>query len=216
MSTVLKDPAQGRRLVYGIGINDADYTVEVKVTISGKGERRRQTVGWACPFFQRWKHMMQRCYSEAYQRQYPSYVGCSVAVEWHSFMAFRRWMVTQDWLDKELDKDLLAGPSKIYSPTTCLFITSRLNSFLTENTAARGEWPIGVDLDKRSGRFRARCRCVVTGKLTHLGCYRAADDAHTAWLDFKLHQARYLASKESDPRIARALIERYENYGKVA
>lgn len=39
-----------------------------------------------------------------------------------------------------------------------------------------------------------------------------AELAHKAWLQYKLEQARILATKQTDVRVAKALIDRYENY----
>lgn len=51
-----------------------------------------------------------------------------------------------------------------------------------------------------------------TGKNKFLGYFDDPKLAHEAWLEFKLKQAYILAGKQSDERIAKALIARYENY----
>lgn len=156
--------------------------------------------------------MMNRCYGEDYQAKHPSYEGCYVCEEWLTFSNFKAWMEKQDWEGNELEKDLIISGNKIYSPETCVFVSARVNTFLIENGAARGEFPIGASVDEKSGKFRARCRCVISGKQKTLGYFYSPEEAHKAWLAFKLEQARILAAEQADPRVAKALIYRYENY----
>lgn len=192
------------KLVCGVGVNDADYDISISERIGSKVK-----IHWLCPFYRAWVNMLYRCYSE---KSYHTYKGCSTVPEWHYFMTFRKWMIEQDWEGKQLDKDILVPGNKIYGPDTCVFVTSRVNSFITESTSRRGEWPIGVDFRKDRGKYQARCWSVVTGKYKHLGFHPTAEEAHQAWLTFKLEQAKILASEQNDPRVAKALVERYENY----
>lgn len=206
MSTVLKDPAHGRRLVYGVAINDANYQVYAEETVDG----RRKRV-WACPYYQTWKRMLRRCLDEKTKALKPAYAECCVDSRWHSLMAFRAWMEEQDWRGNELDKDLLVRGNKIYSPETCLFIPRAVNLFITESGAIRGKWPIGVSYHRRDKTFRAECSDL-HGKRLYLGNFQDPDDAHLAWLAKKRQLAALLAAQQSDPRISEALISRYANY----
>lgn len=202
-----------KKLVYGVGVNDADYNVQkfetVGYTDSGK---HIQKLVWICPFYRKWRDMLSRCYSEKLHLKFPNYRGCYVIAEWHSFVAFRDWMIEQDWEGKELDKDILFPGNKVYGPDTCVFVDQKVNLFLTESTASRGEWPVGVSYDKIAKKFKAQCHSVITGKRKSLGYFKNPDEAHRAWLSFKLEQAKILAEQQNDFRIAKALIERYENY----
>lgn len=204
----------GFKLIHGVGINDADYKISKNSVVGFTEEGKRiQKLDWICPFYLRWRGMLERSYSEKYHAKYPSYIGCHVTPEWHYFMTFRKWMVEQDWEGKELDKDLLVPGNKLYSPDTCVFLTGAVNTFLIYNSSLRGEWPVGVNYDKNSGKFRAQGNLVVEKKRKSLGYYEKVEDAHQAYLTFKFEQAKILASQQTDPRVAKALIERYENYG---
>ena len=77
------------RLVYGAGINDADYVVVKLGTIEVNGVRKRKRV-WYCPYYRVWTHMLERCYSDKYQDRKPTYKGCSVSEEWLRFSNFRQ------------------------------------------------------------------------------------------------------------------------------
>ena len=94
-----------KKLVCGVGINDAGYVVMEFETIIVDGKRKRKRV-WACPYHQTWKGMLERCYSTKFQERNPTYIGCTVSKEWLVFSNFRAWMMTQDWQGKHLDKDI--------------------------------------------------------------------------------------------------------------
>ena len=186
-------------LVYGVGINDADYVVTKEVN----GRRV------ACPFYDRWKHMLNRCYCTKSQARQPTYKGCTVTKEWHSFMAFKAWMIAQDWRGNQLDKDLLVNGNKVYGPDTCVFISAQLNTFTVDNGASKGEWPLGVCFSRCHGLFKAQCRDPFTGKKEFLGYFLCAESAHAAWKYRKHQHALRFADLQKDNRLADALRVRY-------
>lgn len=100
-------------LVYGVGINDADYPV------SARDENGKE---WRCPFYKTWKNMLARCYSPAFQRNQPLYKGCSVDERWHRFSHFKSWMLEQDWEDKQLDKDRKFEGNQVYMVQILAFL----------------------------------------------------------------------------------------------
>lgn len=200
-----------RKLVYGVGINDADYVVQKFETIEVNGVRKQKLV-WICPYYRTWKGILERCYSTKFQEKYPTYTGCSVSEEWLIFSVFKTWMEAQDWEGMQLDKDILFEGNKVYSAETCVFVTKSVNMFTTDSGAARGEWLIGVYLDKGVGKFKSMCRNPFTKKGEHLGYFTCEKEAHQAWLKRKLELATLLAEEQTDERVAKALIERYTNY----
>ena len=197
-----------KKLVYGVGINNADYQVTRYDIVDGKSKQV-----WKCPIYWVWKDMLKRCYSEKYHSKH-TYEGCCTVPEWHSFMTFRAWMVEQEWEGKELDKDILFPGNKVYGPDTCVFVSHAVNSFVTDRVLGRGQYPVGVSFYKEAKKLGACCQNVKTGKREWLGLFDNPEEAHQAWLAFKLQQAKILASEQSDPRVAAALIDRYENYAK--
>jgi hypothetical protein len=84
-----------------------------------------------------------------------------------------------------------------------------LNTFTTDSTAARGDWPIGVYWNKQNGKFMAYCSNPFTGKQENLGYFTCPDEAHEAWRARKHQHALALAALHADPRIAAALSTRY-------
>lgn len=184
--------------VRGVGVNDAGY----QVITASNGKRL------TCPYYQKWACMLTRCYSEKYQSSYPSYAGCSVCDEWLYFSVFKSWMERQDWHGKHLDKDLLVKGNKVYSPESCIFVTEEVNNFITDRSGDRGPWPVGVDLNKKSGKFRAKCSDLGKG-IKHIGMYETPEQAHIAYSEYKKSIARDLASLQDDTRVRNAILRFY-------
>lgn len=187
------------KLIYDVGLNDADYVV--KPRIGGKIVR--------CPFYVTWTSMLKRCYSKKYQEKRPTYIGCSVCEEWLLFSNFKAWMTEQNWQGNELDKDIIKSGNKIYSPDTCVFVSSVTNSFLLDSAASRGEFLIGVCLDKRAGKCKAQCSNPFTREKEFLGYFDCPNLAHEAWRKRKYEFACQLADLQTDQRVASALRVRY-------
>jgi len=188
------------KLVYGVGVNDADYLVRPR--ISGKMV--------TCPFYAAWHSMLKRCHCAKFQAKRPTYIGCSVVPEWLSFMAFRAWMIRRNWVGNDLDKDILVPGNKVYGPQTCVFISGGLNNFTIDRAADRGEWPIGIYWNKQKGKFLAQCNNPFTGKREYLGYFTCPDEAHEAWRKRKHELSLQLAAEQTDPRLAAALATRYQ------
>lgn len=158
---------------------------------------------------------MQRCYSEKWHINKPSYKGCSVTKEWHSFMEFKRWMELQDWEGRQLDKDLLIKGNLVYSPDTCVFVSSRANSFLLRCSDKIGDLPVGVYLHKESGKYRAQCSITEKAQQKQLGCFDTIEEAENAYLIEKYNQAVSLAALQTDHRISEALLLKYKTSKEI-
>lgn len=187
-----------RSLIYGIGVNDANYLVASRM--DGKVVK--------CPFYQVWTDMLMRCYSKKYQQRQPTYVGCYVCSEWFAFSNFKAWMEEQDWKGKQLDKDILLQGNKMYSPDMCVFVAGSVNKLLTDRANSRGQWMIGVCWHKQHNKFIAKCNDG-NGRRVHLGLFTSELEAHLAWKAYKHRLACKLAGEQSDMRVAEALRKRY-------
>jgi len=203
---------KAKKLVYGVGINDADYVVQRKETIGYVNGKRKQKLVWVCPYYRVWVDMLKRCYSSKYQEIRTTYKGCSVSEEWLRFSNFKRWMECQDFEGMQLDKDILFEGNKVYSAETCTFVSRVVNMFTIDRGNDRGECLIGVCWHKGEGKFQSQCRNPFTKKNEHLGYFTSELEAHEVWLKRKLELAHLLAEEQTDDRVAKALIERYVNY----
>lgn len=167
--TASKSSLSMRKLLYGVGVNDAWYNVTC--TFNGKVEK--------CPYYERWQSMLSRCYSLHYLSRKPTYKGCSVIDEWKVFSNFRKWMEKQDWFGKHLDKDLLVVGNKVYSPSTCVFISLSLNNLLLDSKNSRGKYPQGVYWNKGNSKYMARC--YNKGRQEFLGYFSCVKQAEIAY-----------------------------------
>ena len=186
-----------RRPVYGAGINDASY-VTAYVDSSGK-----QTI---CPYYKVWTAMLERCFSANLHKRRPTYKGCALQESWKLFSNFRKWMETQDWQNKVLDKDLLSWDSKCYGPDTCVFISPALNNLLTLRNNHRGKYPLGVSKTTMRGYEYFVASCSFYGKQTRLGYFKTPEDAAASYKQAKLQYMSKLAASEADTRIKQALL----------
>jgi hypothetical protein len=194
-------------LVCGVGINDADYPVMRTQRIGTKENgKRRQKVLWTCPFYARWKNMLDRSYSTKFKARNPTYEGVFVCEEWLLFSKFKAWMELQDWEGKHLDKDILISGNKIYSPDTCVFVSAKINLFLLQRQHDRGDLLLGVYWYPRRNQFKAQIKGDVK---QHLGYFDTEYEAHVAWHDAKLNLANILIINEGlTGNLASAILER--------
>lgn len=197
-------------LLYGVGINDAEYQVITHAEVSGRRE-----ILHICKFYQTWKNMLRRCYSEKFLATRPTYQGCSVSDEWMLFSNFRLWMSCQDWKGKQLDKDLRSNGSREYSQDTCVFIPREINLFMTDQGKCRGDFPIGVTWHKRTKVFRASCNNPFNGRYEQIGVFSDPGSAHEAWRKRKHQHALRYADMQTDERIASALRNRYDAHKEL-
>ena len=193
--------------VCSIGINDADYPLIMTVELPYKEGKRQQKVLWRCPYYARWTAMLERCCSERFKNKYQTYNDVTCSKEWLTFSNFKSWMETQDWEGKALDKDLLVYQNKIYSPETCCFISSKLNTFLVKSDKIRGDYPLGVSLhsDNRCNS-QALVAFIKDGRASkYLGRFKDAMEAHRAWQLAKITYGEILISNQKDPVIISGL-----------
>jgi hypothetical protein len=164
-------------LVQEQGVNDGDYQAFPRIN----------GVMYTCAIYKIWASMLERTQiGGVYQQKYPTYAGTEVAKEWLSFLAFKNWLEgvniqfrkelniaaddpTSVWTGRQLDKDLLADGSKLYSPDTCLFVTSNVNSFVLDGGGARGDSDIGVSFHKSTGKYQVNCNN--QGRQEYLGLF---------------------------------------------
>jgi len=189
-----------KRLVHGVGVNDADYRIAPTIVVNGVRKQDR------CPFYFRWKSMLERCYNKKTVKKHPTYEGCKVCGDWLLFSNFKRWMENQDWEGNELDKDILSGPSKIYSPETCVFIPSSINRFLNDHGRARGDLPIGVAMHSDGVYYCASCSNPDTGIKEYIGIFKCPQEAHEAWKAKKIEYAKKLCGELQDERILKSIL----------
>lgn len=120
--------------VYGVG-----YMGQGKWTSAIDGKTTKE--------YMTWQGMIERCYSEKFQEDFPTYKGVTVSERWKCFQRFcegikelhgySKWKNGSDVY--HLDKDIICERDnikpKIYSSETCMFITRSEN--VSESLARR-------------------------------------------------------------------------------
>jgi len=189
-----------RRPVFGVGINDSNYLIKVRVD----GDILM------CQFYKRWTGMLSRCYDKVTQRRQPTYAGCTVCNEWLTFSNFKKWMKMQDWEGMHLDKDILVPGNKEYSPKTCAFISPATNNLLVASAAANGEYPLGVFYNKKKNRFQVYVG--FCGNQKFVGIFNNVENAKDAWLKAKADCIEHAALLQTDSRVKKALMDLAREY----
>jgi len=185
-----------RSLIFGVGINDWVGNTWV----GGKVIRE----------YQLWQGMLERCFCEKYKQKYPTYKDVTCSHEWLSMTKFiedvskMKGYGLKGW---ELDKDILQKGNKLYSKDTCCFVPLEVNILLTKRDKSRGEYPVGVDFHKVSGKFRAKL--TINGKQKHLGLFPTPEEAFQVYKLAKEAQIKVVAEKWKhllDERVFQALL----------
>ena len=183
--------------VYGVGVLGAKYQSKVN------GVQTKE--------YELWTGMLERCYSNTYQKKNPTYEGCEAGDNFKSYEYFYEWCNKQIGFGVdgfEIDKDLLIKGNKVYSESTCVFIPAEINSLLTKCTASRGEHLIGVCWHKRDKVFMATVS-KNKGKQEHLGYFTTEIEAFNAYKQAKESFVKEQANKwkgQIDERAYLALI----------
>ena len=180
----VKDPYSPS--VCGVGISGTKYPITID------GVKTKEYVLW--------KGMLQRCYSDAYQKKYPTYKGCEVSENFKSYEYFYEWCNKQIGFDVkgfDLDKDLLIKGNKVYSENTCIFIPREINTLLVKRKASRGKYLIGVYWDKTKKVFKAQVR-KNKGKSERLGSFKTELEAFEAYKQAKEYFIKEQASNWKD------------------
>lgn len=179
-------------------------------------------VVWKCPYYKRWKKILDRCYGKSNLIDNPTYYPVTVCNEWLYFSNFKNWMIEQESLlgdlsNLHIDKDLLVRDNLVYSPTTCTFLHPKVNNFMTECKNGKVFCEIGYKIRVYdSGKIKYQARCCNPFRLgsreaDSLGCFDSKVEAHLAWKARKLHYAKLLVDKgfTLSQEQSIALIKRY-------
>lgn len=164
----------------------------------GEGVYKRSIKSRDLRVYRIWSGMLGRCYNQKISN-FNRYGGRGVTVcpSWHNFQKFAGWYYSQRYSEDnsfQIDKDLTVIGGKVYSPTNCSFIPMELNALLTANNVNRGDTPVGVCLEKSSGKYLSQCNNHY-GKEIKLGRFTSPQEAFIAYKGFKEGLLKELANK---------------------
>lgn len=175
-----------RRLVYGVGVNDLPYPIK------------------NCPFYEKWRSILCRCYSSNFHTKNKSYEECFICDEWIYASNFKKWMESKNWKGNVLDKDILYPNNKIYSPEKCIFVPIEVNSLLVK-TGRKRIFPLGVYKSNTKNKFDSKIS--IAGKTTFLGSYSNKMEAHREWQKYRFNYIKQMALKQEDSLLKNKLLD---------
>lgn len=192
--------------VYGWGINDVNYIVQLKRELPKKSGKRQHEILWVCPYYEDWRNMIQRCKGVKYQDKRPTYKGCTICSEWQYLSNFIKWVDSQpncEWSSCALDKDILIGNNKHYSPETVVYVSQCVNGFICCTDKSRGNLLLGVSPKKTSKLrpFQAQCSDPFGRRSKYIGSFPTELEAHKAWQGRKHEYALALSLLQGDERV---------------
>lgn len=181
------------RMYYGVAIND------MKESYRSLGLRTSD-----CQINRKWRDMIRRCYDKKRYESLSPLSRCTVCDDWLLFSNFKKWAENQDYEGKELDKDIISGPSKIYSPETCVFVDRKINMLVVGLNTAKG-----YCFMKSRNKFYCSVKNSVLGKIEFIGLFDTESEAKAAYLSRKKEIVKQAAELISDKLIAEKLISMY-------
>ena len=122
----------------------------------GVGAHKARINGKLTKEYQTWSAMLERCYDLKWQKRYPTYIGCTTAIEWHDFQAFAEWFKFNYVEGLQLDKDIILDGNKVYGPQFCKFVSHDENTEKARAKRYRIINPIGECLEVYN--LRGFCR----------------------------------------------------------
>lgn len=172
----------------------------------GKHSSKNNPFAYEC-----WSGMLKRVYSKSSLNKRPNYESVSVCSEWLCFQTFADWCDSNKKEDGwHLDKDILSGSIKIYSPASCSFIPSQINNFLVLGYSYKNrELPTGVTKVGNSYKYV----CTYKNKKVSKN-FSSIKNAVDFYKEIKCKQAEYLLGiykEKLDPRVSKVL-ENFKDY----
>jgi hypothetical protein len=120
-----------------------------------------------------------------------SYSNVKCCDEWLIYSNFLKWIDTQDYIEKDLDKDLF-GDGSLYSPETCCFIPHNINTMLVLQESSTGFHGVS----EKGNRFLVKPywdNKAIVGATKTFACPK---EAHKYWQESKSNLIRRRADDE--------------------
>lgn len=89
--------------VYGWGTDDVEYKVRLQRDVPKINGKRKRKLVWTCPYYKKWRDMIQRCFCLKSLEKQPTYKGCTIYEGWRYLSNFI------EWVDEQPNKDWIKG-----------------------------------------------------------------------------------------------------------
>lgn len=164
--------------VYGVGYDSG-------------GKHPRTVGGRGTVPYKAWAAMLARCYRETERLR--SYRDCTVHAAWLNFQNFADWFEavpnsrTPGFV---LDKDLRIAGSRMYSPESCSFVPTCINTVIQQRRKAN-RLAVGV----RTNNDKYQAQISVHGKRHGLGTFDTVAEASLAYQVAKKEHLQRMAEQ---------------------
>lgn len=198
--------------ILGVGINDADYRINISITTGYTKEGKQiQKRIWSCPYYKVWIDMLRRGFSENLRKKIRTYKDVEIQESWLYFSQFRAWAEPRYAEGLSLDKDILVYGNKIYSENTCCFVPHYVNTVLL--TSSKGSNELIGAIFKPARAHLLTPYMAASSSHPYLGYFSTAKEAHHAWQADKVKNIisvvnRYREDESYIPEVADALLGR--------
>lgn len=143
-----------------------------------------------------WRDIIKRCYDEKTLIRRPQYNGCSVCEEWRHFSNFKKWFEEKYIVGFAIDKDILVKGNKVYSPETCCFVPTVINTAFATLKSRQESLPLGVHYSKRLKKYKAEIS--KDRQKFYLGLFDNMQDAFQVYKVEKEKHLKELADRYKD------------------
>ena len=181
--------------VYGYGYLGTDK--EGNIPKAHESKDGKSVATWE---YNKWQHMLQRCFDNKYKEKKPTYKDVTCCDRWLCFANFLEDLeiLKQEYnwdedIKLNLDKDILHKGNKIYGLENCVLAPDWINLLFTKRDAVRGDCPIGVSYHKGAKKYQAKCS--INGKQIRLGYYNTIKEAFNAYKQAKEQEIKRVADE---------------------
>lgn len=177
--------------MYNGNLRDPYHPTVAGIGYIGDGQYSAQDRQIDKPCFDRWYHMINRCYNP----EEPSYkfyggVGVTVCDEWHCFQNFAEWYNKNSVDGYDLDKDLLSKDSRVYGPNTCCFIPREINRLIVSDRKRKSNKHLPIGVIVGSNGYKAKVKNHFTGKEEYYGPFESYEEPAEIYKRRKLELVR--------------------------
>ena len=153
--------------------------------------------------YRKWHDMLGRVYRKKELEKRPLYKATTVCEEWFNFQNFAKWYYENliD-IDEEvhIDKDIISGEQKIYSPETCCLVPRKINMLFVrekKKTEDNKLLPVGVSLQKKCiSKYMAGVS--INGKRIHRCGFDSPEEAFLWYKEEKEKHIKDVANEYKD------------------
>lgn len=153
--------------------------------------------------YRKWHDMLGRVYRENSLKKRPLYQAITVCDEWLNFQNFAKWyyenLINTDE-EIHIDKDIIHGEQKIYSPYTCCLVPRKINMLFIREKKRHEEnifLPVGVQKQKGCiNKYKAQVS--IYNKIIHKSGFNTPDEAFTWYKKEKEQHIKNVANEYKD------------------